>query len=131
MIPSGAQKDTVPTCLSPPFEKKPTHVLKYYHKPRLQKSVWAKAAPSSDPVRAQQSLPRDAEGIVGPVIDHPYSSSGARPFSEPLLPKAAIHKWQQRPGLGAPSSALLERDWRWSGLCLPTAELTHTDSTAV
>lgn len=100
----------------------------HYHIPQEQRSVWAKTAPSSHPVRAQQSLPLDAEGIGGPVIDHPCSSSGARPSSKPLLPKAAIHKWQQRPGLGAHSSALLARNWRSSGLCLPTAELTHTDS---
>lgn len=101
---------------------------KYYHKPHLQRSVWAEAASSSHSVRVQQSLPLDAEGIVGPAIDHPYTCSRSRPSSKSLLLKAAIHKGQQRPGLGAHSRALLARDWRWSGLYLPTAELTHTDS---
>lgn len=101
---------------------------KYYHKPHLQRSVWAEAAPSCHSVRVQQPLPLDAEGIVGLVTDHPYSSSEARPSSRPLLPKEAIHKWQQRPGLGVHGHALLVRIWRWSGLCLPSAELTHTDS---
>lgn len=68
---SGAQKDTLSPLASLPLLKKmgkPTHVPKYYHKPHVQRSVWAEAAPSSPPVRVQQSLPQDAEGIVGPVI---------------------------------------------------------------
>lgn len=123
----STERHSVHTCLPPTSEKKqvqPTHVPKYYHNPHLQSSVWAEAAPSCHPVKVQQPLPLDAEGIVGPVTDHPYSSSGARLSSRHQLPKAAIHKWQQRPGLGA----LLVSIWRWSGSCLPPAELTHTDS---
>lgn len=122
MILSSTERHSVPICLPPSYEKNgcSQHMCLCITTDHRQRSVWAKTAPSSHPVRVQQSLPLDAEGIGGPVIDHPCSSSGARPSSKPLLPKAAIHKWQQRPGLGAHISALLARNWRWSGLCLPT-----------
>jgi len=124
---SRAQKDTLPPLASILLLRKmgtEAHVLYHHDGPHLQWGGWAKTAPFSHLVRVQWALPRGAKGIAGPGIDHPCSGSRTRPSSTSLLSKAPIHKPQQRPGLSAQTSAPLASGWRWSGLCLPTAELT-------
>lgn len=101
------------------------HVSCHHHGPHLRWGGWAKTAPSSHLVTVHRSLPQGVEGIAGPGIDHPCSSSGTRPSFKPRPPEAPTHELQQRAGLSAQTSAPLASDWRLSELCFPTAEQTR------